>query len=47
MKNNTASWLLAAILACVVPVRAASSIRVMLLDGEQAGPYHAWQETTP
>ena len=22
-------------------------IHVMLLDGEQGGPYHAWQETTP
>ena len=28
-------------------VRAAQPIRVMLLDGEQGGPYHAWQETTP
>lgn len=27
--------------------RAAAPIRVMLLDGEQGGPYHAWQETTP
>ena len=27
--------------------RAASPIRVMLLDGEQGGPYHAWQETSP
>lgn len=26
---------------------AASPIPVMLLDGEQGGPYHAWQETTP
>ena len=26
---------------------AADPIRVMLLDGEQGGPYHAWQETTP
>jgi len=29
------------------PVTAAEPIRVMLLDGEQGGPYHAWQETTP
>lgn len=28
-------------------MRAAAPIRVMLLDGEQGGPYHAWQETTP
>ncbi|HBY60578.1 MAG TPA: trehalose utilization [Solibacterales bacterium] len=26
---------------------AAAAIKVMLLDGEQGGPYHAWQETTP
>ena len=26
---------------------AAKPIPVMLLDGEQGGPYHAWQETTP
>lgn len=25
----------------------AKPIPVMLLDGEQGGPYHAWQETTP
>jgi uncharacterized protein len=28
-------------------VSAAPPIPVMLLDGEQGGPYHAWQETTP
>ncbi len=27
--------------------RAAGPIRVMLLDGESGGPYHAWQQTTP
>ena len=26
---------------------AAKPIRIMLLDGEQGGPYHAWQETSP
>jgi len=26
---------------------AAPPIKIMLLDGEQGGPYHAWQETTP
>lgn len=26
---------------------AAQPIKVMLLDGEQGGPYHAWQETSP
>ena len=33
--------------ACALPASAASPIRVMLLDGESGGPYHAWQETTP
>jgi type 1 glutamine amidotransferase len=28
-------------------VWAAPPIRVMLLDGESGGPYHAWKETTP
>ena len=27
--------------------RAAAPIRVMLIDGESAGPYHDWQRTTP
>jgi type 1 glutamine amidotransferase len=27
--------------------RAGEPIRVMLLDGESGGPYHAWRETTP
>jgi type 1 glutamine amidotransferase len=36
-------WLLVAIQAAF----AAGPIRVMLLDGEQGGPYHAWQETSP
>ena len=29
------------------PAHAAGPIRVMLLDGESGGPYHAWQVTTP
>ena len=42
-------WGLAAVLAalCVVSVRAASPITVMLLDGESAGAYHDWQRVTP
>ena len=28
-------------------LRAADLIPVMLLDGESAGPYHAWKQTTP
>jgi len=38
--------------ALLIPVfaallSAAPPIKIMLLDGEQGGPYHAWQETTP
>ncbi|HLH17008.1 MAG TPA: ThuA domain-containing protein [Bryobacteraceae bacterium] len=33
--------------ACSLPASAAPPIRVMLLDGESGGPYHAWQQTTP
>jgi type 1 glutamine amidotransferase len=38
---------LGAALAFAVSMAAAPPIRVMLLDGEQAGAYHAWRETTP
>ena len=31
----------------VMRAPAAAPIRVMLLDGESAGTYHAWQQTTP
>src|SRR5437868_14022881 len=31
----------------VLPVSGAGPIRVMLLDGESAGTYHAWKSTTP
>jgi type 1 glutamine amidotransferase len=40
------AWLACA-LALAIPVMAAPPIKVMLLDGEQGGPYHAWQETSP
>ena len=39
--------ILVGICLCAVAVAAKEPIRVMLLDGEQGGPYHAWQETTP
>jgi hypothetical protein len=29
------------------PGRAREPLRVMLLDGESGGSYHAWQQTTP
>src|SRR5690349_911615 len=35
------------VLSAAMTAAAAPPIRVMLLDGEQAGAYHAWQETTP
>jgi hypothetical protein len=31
----------------ILPVSGAAPIRVMLLDGESAGTYHAWKLTTP
>ncbi len=36
-----------AMLGIAQPAAAAKRIRAMILDGEQGGPYHAWQETTP
>src|SRR5689334_4253349 len=47
MKNAIIAGLLGAAVTCVPPASAAQPIKVMLLDGEQAGAYHAWQETTP
>ncbi len=47
MRTRIVAALLGAACACVIPISAAPRIRVMLLDGEQGGPYHAWQETTP
>lgn len=35
------------LLAAGTAAPAAGPIKVMLLDGEQGGPYHNWQETTP
>jgi len=39
--------ILCVILCLATPALPAGPIRVMLLDWEQGGPYHAWQETTP
>jgi hypothetical protein len=47
MKTWIFATLLGTALALASTVSAAPPIRVMLLDGEQAGPYHAWQETSP
>lgn len=42
---TVAGFLTAILFAQLAP--AASPIRVMLLDGQSGGPYHAWQQTTP
>src|SRR5437899_3874392 len=47
MRISLVGTLLVSAFACAVPSSAATPIHVMLLDGEQAGAYHAWQETTP
>ncbi len=39
-------WIAIAINVLLTPSRAAAPIRVMLLDGESAGPYHKWQLTS-
>lgn len=39
--------LAAGLLTCGTPALAAGPLRVMLLDGQSGGPYHAWQLTTP
>jgi hypothetical protein len=44
MKIAAVSFLLLALSAGALP---AARIPVMLLDGESAGPYHAWKLTTP
>jgi type 1 glutamine amidotransferase len=36
-----------ALLALLLPVQAANPVRVMILDGQSAGPYHDWQHITP
>lgn len=47
MRSHAIRFFLAAAFTGAMSVWAASPIRVMILDGEQAGAYHAWQETTP
>lgn len=47
MRPSMIGTLLGVVFVCAMPISAAPPIRVMLLDGEQGGPYHAWQETTP
>ena len=47
MRKLMLGAMLSGILCQANSVQAAKPIPVMLLDGEQAGPYHAWQETSP
>lgn len=47
MNQVPSVFLCGAFLLCALPAQAAKPIPVMLLDGEQGGPYHAWQETSP
>jgi uncharacterized protein len=48
MKHHFSAICLAAgLLASGSPAPAAGPIRLMLLDGQSGGPYHAWQLTTP
>jgi len=50
MSNRYLSLVSASLVAVAITmgaVRAATPIRVMLIDGESAGPYHDWQRTTP
>jgi type 1 glutamine amidotransferase len=47
MKKLLLFSVLAAAPALNTPLHGAERIRVMLLDGESGGPYHAWKLTTP
>lgn len=47
MKWMPLGILLSALICAAAPLAWAAPIRVMLLDGESAGPYHNWRLTTP
>jgi type 1 glutamine amidotransferase len=47
MKETRLSWFGVIFLVASAAPASAGSIRVMLLDGQSGGPYHAWQLTTP
>ena len=47
MKQTLLFVLLSAVFALAMPAPSATPIRVMILDGQSGGPYHAWQQTTP
>src|SRR5579871_1577689 len=47
-KRKQLVWAIAIAAALyVAPARGAGPIKVMLLDGESGGAYHAWKITTP
>jgi len=47
MKSRAITLIFLSALLYAIAGVAASPLRVMILDGESAGPYHAWQLTTP
>jgi len=47
MNKSALHFIVLSLLAGAVPASAAKPIKAMILDGEQGGPYHAWQQTTP
>ncbi|MCU0228506.1 MAG: ThuA domain-containing protein [Bryobacterales bacterium] len=47
MKRSLFVMLCACVLAGAFSLMAAEPVRVMLLDGESGGPFHAWEQTTP
>ncbi|HJZ78409.1 MAG TPA: ThuA domain-containing protein [Vicinamibacterales bacterium] len=47
MRRTVCMFFAAALWCSAVSPRAAATTRIMILDGESAGPYHRWQVTTP
>jgi type 1 glutamine amidotransferase len=47
MRRILLAILLSAFFFTTAPLAMAAAIRVMILDGESAGPYHNWRLTTP
>ena len=47
MKKTALGIVLGAMCFAAWPSGAATPVRVMILDGESAGPYHDWQHVTP
>ncbi|HEV2135660.1 MAG TPA: ThuA domain-containing protein [Terracidiphilus sp.] len=47
MRRILLGMLLSTFLFAMAPLALAAPIRVMILDGESAGPYHNWRLTTP